>query len=155
MSRSAKLWRRIWIKLSTSLPIFTSCPCSSAISVSTRLAWEMSVIRRLSRSTSCRITFINFCCCAGSEIRLMVSAALRKDESGFFNSCATSAANPAVACIRFCNSSVRFIKDSDNCPISSLRSGKRCKRAERLLLRRRFSAALASWVIGVVIERAR
>ena len=98
---------------------------------------------------------MSFCCCSGSEIRLIVSAALLRDERGFFSSCATSAANPAVAAIRFCSSSVRSIRDSDSLPISSRLFGRRCMRAERSRLRRSVSASAASWVIGVVIERAR
>ena len=74
---------------------------SVAISLSRRLARDISVINRSSRTTSRRMIFISFFCCFWSEMRLIVSVALRSDDSGFFSSCDTSAAKPAVAAIRF------------------------------------------------------
>ena len=127
---------------------------SVAISLSTRLEREISVISLSRRDTSRKMTFISFCCCSGSEILLIVSAALRSEDSGFLSSWATSAAKPAVAAILCCSSSVMSMSDSDSLPISSRRRGNRFIRVDRSRLRRRLSASEARYVIGPVMERA-
>ena len=82
-------------------------------------AAEISFINLSILSTSFCITLINFFCSLKLLTFVIVSEADLTEVIGFFNSCATSAANSAIWSILFCNSLVILKKDCAKLPISS------------------------------------
>ena len=91
------------------------------ISASRREAFEISVIRRSSRLTSEVMTCLRRVAASGSFTRSSVSTAERMEVSGFFSSCATSAANCSLASIRSSSASVMLWIEVARSPISSVR----------------------------------
>ena len=112
-----------WISASR-LRIFATSTFSVAVresSASTREASEMSLISRSSRVTSSPMMASRRFCCTGSSIRRSVSIALRIEDSGFFSSCATSAANCSIASMRAHSAPADSDRATARAPTSSCR----------------------------------
>jgi hypothetical protein len=94
--------RSLWIEtmVSTSFSTSTRSALCRASSASRRLALEMSEISRSRRLTSCWMMALSRSRSSARLARGSVSTAERSEVSGFFSSCATSAAKRSIASMR-------------------------------------------------------
>ena len=92
-------WRRT-TTASRSRAMSTGSASARASSASRREASEMSLISRSRRRTSCWMIDISRCRESSLRASGRVSTALRREVSGFFSSCATSAAKLSMASMR-------------------------------------------------------